>query len=157
MLLQLQAKGRIIKKVLCFLKENMMDKSGIYKLTVTSMILLFTTITHHTLKNFSHWIMSPLSSTQTRWAAISICWGENAQFLGKENFPYAEAAYYASQLWNSQTHGKVKPIVTVITDLEANQSEELNKYIRKIRDIPGARIVLQKNKIGNCILQSLMA
>ena len=32
---------------------------------------------------------------------------ENANVFGKGSFPYSEAAFYSSQLWHSQTGGKV--------------------------------------------------
>ena len=38
---------------------------------------------------------------------ISCCCSENAKLFGKENFPYSEAAFFSSILWQNQTEGKV--------------------------------------------------
>ena len=48
------------------------------------------------------------TSTNRRiWAALSICWGTNAQSFNKANFPYPEGAYYSALLWRNQTGGQV--------------------------------------------------
>ena len=38
---------------------------------------------------------------------ISCFCSENAKLFGKENFPYSEAAFFSSILWQNQTEGKV--------------------------------------------------
>ena len=47
------------------------------------------------------------------WASLAICWGHNVQAFNKEKFPYPEGAYYASQLWRSQTHHLVRMVLVL--------------------------------------------
>ena len=41
-----------------------------------------------------------------------LCWGENAQVLGKEKFPYSEAALRSVQLWHRLTPARV--VLTIV-------------------------------------------
>ena len=40
------------------------------------------------------------------YVTMSLCWGENAQELGKEKFPYSEALIFSTQLWHKLTPGE---------------------------------------------------
>jgi len=88
------------------------------------------------------------------WASIALCWGETAQVFGKGNFSYKEAATFSARLWNSQTEGKVGVILTIVTDKQRGDDNDLEDYIRLFEEIPGTRVILQKNMVGNCVLQS---
>jgi len=94
------------------------------------------------------------NKTRTRWASVSLCWGENAQVYGKENFPYSEAAFYSSMLWHNQTEGKVGVILTIVSARDRTEDAKLDSYVRRMEEVPGVTVVLQENLIGNCVLQS---
>ena len=55
------------------------------------------------------------TESQKVWVTMAVCWGENAQVHGKENFPYTEAALRSVKLWHSLTHSVSKVEKTVFS------------------------------------------
>jgi len=64
------------------------------------------------------------------------------------------AATYSAKLWHSQAHGKVGVILTIVTDNQRGDNEDLDEYIRNIEAIPGVEVVIEKNIISDCVLQA---
>jgi hypothetical protein len=82
---------------------------------------------------------------------LGLCWSENAQVHGKENFPYKDAAPLSSQLWMKITPAKV---VIQIVYSEAEVTNELKDYKHKLE---GYGVIVYLVPTGNemkCVLKS---
>ena len=93
---------------------------------------------------------------------MGLCWGHNAQVLGKEQFPYQEAALRAVQLWH-----KLTPATVVLTIAHTGNSSSsgdvsdvdpaLLRYADTMRG-HGARVALHRVQRGpgqlSCVLSA---
>ena len=107
---------------------------------------------------------SEANQTQRVWVTMGLCWGHNAQVLGKEQFPYQEAALRAVQLWH-----KLTPATVVLTIAHTGSSSNsssgdvdgvdpaLLRYADTMRG-HGARVALHRVQRGpgqlSCVLSA---
>ena len=107
---------------------------------------------------------SPVSeANQPRvWVTMGLCWGHNAQVLGKEQFPYQEAALRAVQLWHKLTPATV--VLTIAHTGSSNSSGDVDgvdpallRYADTMRG-HGARVALHRVQPGpgqlSCVLSA---
>ena len=111
-------------------------------------------------------VASESNKTQRVWVTMGLCWGHNAQVLGKEQFPYQEAALRAVQLWHKLTPATV--VLTIAhTGNSSNNSNSsadvdgvdpaLLRYADTMRG-HGARVALHRVQPGpgqlSCVLSA---
>ena len=106
---------------------------------------------------------SEANQTQRVWVTMGLCWGHNAQVLGKEQFPYQEAALRAVQLWHKLTPATV--VLTIAhTGNSSNSSGDVDgvdpallRYADTMRG-HGARVALHRVQPGpgqlSCVLSA---
>ena len=106
---------------------------------------------------------SEANQTQRVWVTMGLCWGHNAQVLGKEQFPYQEAALRAVQLWH-----KLTPATVVLTIAHTGSSSSNSSYVDGVDPAllryadtmrgHGARVALHRVQPGpgqlSCVLSA---
>jgi len=117
---------------------------------------------HQTTEKWTRWrkisTQAPKNGTENQatpkiWASLGLCWGENFQNYGKQDFPYARAAVYATKLWKSQSYNQIDVVITIVLAPGHDEGQELGAYIRELRDA-GATVVTQPTLWSNCVQQS---
>ena len=107
-------------------------------------------------------VASESNQTQRVWVTMGLCWGHNAQVLGKEQFPYQEAALRAVQLWHKLTPATV--VLTIAHTGNSNSSGDVDdvdpallRYADTMRG-HGARVALHRVQPGpgqlSCVLSA---
>ena len=95
---------------------------------------------------------------------MGLCWGHNAQVLGKEQFPYQEAALRAVQLWHKLTPATVVLTIAHTGSSSSNSSGDVDgvdpallRYADTMRG-HGARVALHRVQPGpgqlSCVLSA---
>ena len=79
-----------------------------------------------------------------------LCWGENAQVLGKEKFPYSEAALRSVQLWHRLTPARVVLTIVYTGDTVTGELEEFRKKMEGF----GADVALVRAEELSCVTTS---
>ena len=110
-------------------------------------------------------VASESNQTQRVWVTMGLCWGHNAQVLGKEQFPYQEAALRAVQLWHKLTPATVVLTIAHTGSSNSNSSSggvdgvdpALLRYADTMRG-HGARVALHRVQPGpgqlSCVLSA---
>ena len=84
------------------------------------------------------------------WVTMAVCWGENAQVHGKENFPYTEAALRSVKLWHSLTHAKVLLVVVY----SGKVSKEMVAYQKSMEEVGAVVSLVESEPDLGCVLTS---
>ena len=82
---------------------------------------------------------------------MGLCWSENAQVHGKENFPYKQAAPLSAQLWMKFTPGKV---ILQIVYSEPEVSEDLRAYKKELETYGTLVYLIPTGPDIECVLKS---
>ena len=82
---------------------------------------------------------------------MGLCWSENAQLHGKENFPYKKAAPLSSQLWMKFTPAKV---ILQIVYSEPEISSELLSYKAELESYGVLVYLVPTGNDLKCVLKS---
>lgn len=85
------------------------------------------------------------------WITMGLCWSENAQVHGKENFPYKDAVPLSSQLWMKLTPAKV--IVQIVYS-EPQISTELTEYKKELESYGAVVFLVPTGTEMKCVLKS---
>jgi len=81
------------------------------------------------------------------WVTMGLCWGENTQYHGKQDFPYFEAAQRSIPLWHSLTPARV--IMQIVYNKNINT--QLIEYRKKLEGL-GAVVLLKQSQDLPCVL-----
>ena len=123
-----------------------------------------TSTTTSTIPTPGQQLASEANQTQRVWVTMGLCWGHNAQVLGKEQFPYQEAALRAVQLWHKLTPATVVLTIAHTGNSNSNSSSDVDgvdpallRYADTMRG-HGARVALHRVQPGpgqlSCVLSA---
>ena len=87
------------------------------------------------------------------YITMGLCWSENAQLHGKENFPYKQAAPLSAQLWMKFTPAKV---ILQIVYSEPKISEDLKTYKEELESYGVLVYLVPTGPDIKCVLKSQM-
>ena len=87
------------------------------------------------------------------YITMGLCWSENAQLHGKENFPYKQAAPLSAQLWMKFTPAKV---ILQIVYSEPKISEDLKTYKEELESYGVLVYLVPTGPNIKCVLKSQM-
>ena len=87
------------------------------------------------------------------YITMGLCWSENAQWHGKENFPYKQAAPLSAQLWMKFTPAKV---ILQIVYSEPKISEDLKAYKEELESYGVLVYLVPTGPDIKCVLKSQM-
>ena len=86
------------------------------------------------------------------WISMGLCWSNNAQYYGKEHFPYREAAPLSAQLW-MRLSPSIKVVLYVVYS-ESEPTQQLIEYKEKLENF-GTLVKLVPQASGlTCVLES---
>ena len=105
------------------------------------------------LNKTKHWdIRDKRYKVPQIWIAMGLCWSGNAQYYGKENFPYKEAAPLSAQLW-MHLSSSIKVILLIVYS-ESEPSKVLTEYKKTLEKFGTiVKLVPRASKL-TCVLES---